>query len=276
MRPQSVKEVVDGLEQELGCPLFDRSKKGTTLTREGEALRPHASHLLSAADAAREAVRRARADADRSRTGVLRMLANYNQDYPQRDELVRAFTYAYPGIEVRSVPFILHEPDDIFEPLRGGVADVAVITEALAPQAPDLLFTRLRSLDMTHHCIAAKGHPLCRTAEERDLRVADLLAYPCAYLGVAPPKQLGEITFDLLLEFARYQMESFCLKGGVCVCGDAYSPDFKDLGRLALDVEPMAVGLALPPEPTRPAQLFLDFWWRRGRGSGGQCSRAAR
>lgn len=257
--PQSVKEVVDGLEQELGCPLFDRSKKGTTLTREGEALMPHASHLLSAADAAREAILRAHVGTDRSQVGVLRMLTNYNQDYPQRDELVRAFAYACPGIEVRSVPFILQEPDDLFEPLREGVADVAVINEALAPLAPDLLFTRLRSLDMTHHCVAAKGHPLCRTAEERDLRVADLLAYPCAYLGVAPPKQLDGITFDLLLEFDRYQMESFCLRGGVCVCCDAYEPFFRDLVSLSLDVEPMPVGLALSPKPAQVAQLFLDF-----------------
>src|SRR5215471_7475062 len=52
----SVSEAVRRLEEDLGVPLFARSRRGLELTEAGRALRPYAERVVADLEAARDSV----------------------------------------------------------------------------------------------------------------------------------------------------------------------------------------------------------------------------
>ncbi|WP_406387358.1 LysR family transcriptional regulator [Streptomyces sp. NBC_00887] len=86
------------LERQLGAPLFERDRQGVRLTPVGAALLPHASQVLAAWDAAREAVEVAKAG---QRTTLLVGMSTS----PGRSGLLPAirsrFTGAHPDVTVK-------------------------------------------------------------------------------------------------------------------------------------------------------------------------------
>ncbi|MEV6409578.1 LysR family transcriptional regulator [Streptomyces bobili] len=86
------------LERQLGAPLFERDRQGVRLTPVGAALLPHASQVLAAWDAAREAVEVAKAG---QRTTLLVGMSTS----PGRSGLLPAirsrFTDAHPDVTVK-------------------------------------------------------------------------------------------------------------------------------------------------------------------------------
>jgi len=84
------------LEQELGVPLFIRSRQGTSLTPAGEALRDHARDILTGVDRARRAVARIGGQPNALRIGLSEGLAQ-----PRLSELFQCWHRKYPDMQLR-------------------------------------------------------------------------------------------------------------------------------------------------------------------------------
>jgi DNA-binding transcriptional LysR family regulator len=84
---------IQQLEAQLGFPLFVRSTRKVTLTREGEALLAHAVELSQAADRARDAVR----TLGRTHSSAIALGVNpYTFWLPARPRIIERFQGRYP------------------------------------------------------------------------------------------------------------------------------------------------------------------------------------
>lgn len=124
-----VSRLIAALEREAGGMLFDRTTRRVRLTPLGTRLRdgwrPAYGQLLATLDDVRTAARRPE--------GTLRIGFILTTGGPALTRLVRAFTAAYPGCDVR-----LRETSqpDLYEPLRQD--DIDVLISWLAVDEPDL------------------------------------------------------------------------------------------------------------------------------------------
>jgi DNA-binding transcriptional LysR family regulator len=91
-----VSSAIQGLERELGAPLFDRDRHSVALTNAGQALLPEARATLAAAQAARDAVGEARAGL-RGTLTVGTMLSTGDIDLPA---LLGRFHASHQGVAV--------------------------------------------------------------------------------------------------------------------------------------------------------------------------------
>jgi DNA-binding transcriptional LysR family regulator len=165
----SVSQQIRTLEAELGVTLFDRNRRGATLTAAGEALLPEARDLLARADRAASKTRatgvgqrgRLRLSLTRSLTGGL------------AGAIVDEYRARYPEVEVElSVGnTMLH-----VEQLHGGDIDVGFVRPPL--EDPALEELSLGREPMV--CVLPKGHSLTKRKMVRreDLREEPLVWWP--------------------------------------------------------------------------------------------------
>jgi DNA-binding transcriptional LysR family regulator len=165
----SVSQQIRTLEAELGVALFDRNRRGATLTAAGEALLPEARDLLARADRAASKTRatgigqrgRLRLSLTRSLTGGL------------AGAIVDEYRARYPEVEVElSVGnTMLH-----VEQLHGGDIDVGFVRPPL--EDPALEELSLGREPMV--CVLPKGHSLTkrRMVRREDLRDEPLVWWP--------------------------------------------------------------------------------------------------
>jgi DNA-binding transcriptional LysR family regulator len=165
----SVSQQIRTLEAELGVTLFDRNRRGATLTAAGEALLPEARDLLARADRAASKTRatgigqrgRLRLSLTRSLTGGL------------AGTIVDEYRARYPEVEVElSVGnTMLH-----VEQLHGGDIDVGFVRPPL--EDPGLEELSLGREPMV--CVLPKGHSLTKRKMVRreDLREEPLVWWP--------------------------------------------------------------------------------------------------
>jgi DNA-binding transcriptional LysR family regulator len=165
----SVSQQIRTLEAELGVTLFDRNRRGATLTAAGEALLPEARDLLARADRAASKTRatgigqrgRLRLSLTRSLTGGL------------AGAIVDEYRARYPEVEVElSVGnTMLH-----VEQLHGGDIDVGFVRPPL--EDPGLEELSLGREPMV--CVLPKGHSLTKRKMVRreDLREEPLVWWP--------------------------------------------------------------------------------------------------
>jgi DNA-binding transcriptional LysR family regulator len=165
----SVSQQIRTLEAELGVALFDRNRRGATLTAAGEALLPEARDLLARADRAASKTRatgigqrgRLRLSLTRSLTGGL------------AGAIVDEYRARYPEVEVElSVGNTrLH-----VEQLHGGDIDVGFVRPPL--EDPALEELSLGREPMV--CVLPKGHSLTKRKMVRreDLRDEPLVWWP--------------------------------------------------------------------------------------------------
>jgi DNA-binding transcriptional LysR family regulator len=91
---QSLSQQIRALEAQFGVPLFERSSRGVELTDVGSVLLREARPLLTQAERAVRAVRRAAGgEPDELRAGFLSSVANYVMP-----PVVRAFRSRYPDV----------------------------------------------------------------------------------------------------------------------------------------------------------------------------------
>lgn len=122
-QPPLSKQIQD-LEQELGYPLFDRSRRPIELTAAGQALLEHARSILESLEIAVRETRRAGAGhSGRVAIGYPQSLA-----YSGLTGLLRAFRERSPdvAIEVRELP-----PADQVEALKRGDLDIGFVRAPL-------------------------------------------------------------------------------------------------------------------------------------------------
>ena len=115
----AVSQHVARLEQEVGCPLFERSSRRVRPTAAGEVFLRHVEALITRIDDARREL----AALSRSDCGLLRLAVFPGAAATFVPAVVGAFRAAYPGVRVS-----LHEaePPASLERLLAGDADLAV------------------------------------------------------------------------------------------------------------------------------------------------------
>ena len=148
----AVSSAIQGLERELGAPLFDRDRHRVALTDAGQALLPEARATLAAAQAARDAVAQAQAGL-RGTLTVGTMVSIGTVDVAG---LLGRFHTTHPGVAVH----LRHAPAGsagLAALVIAGELDLALV--ALPGQAP----AGLRLQPLTEEpliLIAARDHPL--------------------------------------------------------------------------------------------------------------------
>ncbi len=169
MAQPSVSQQIRRLEAELGVRLFDRSRRGATLTPAGAALLVEARELLSRADEA-VAVTRATASGHRGR---LRLSLTRSLTGGVAGAIVDAYRARYPEVDLDLTlgTTMLH-----VEQLLSGDIDVAFVRPPL--EVPALEELPLGREPMV--CVLPSGHALTRrtTVRARDLHGEPLVWWP--------------------------------------------------------------------------------------------------
>ncbi|XLZ70017.1 LysR family transcriptional regulator [Massilia sp. SR12] len=96
MTQPPLSQTIMALEQLLGAPLFERNRRGVTLTAAGAALLPEAQRLLQQAAGLPELVQRAATGA----SGRLSLAFVSSADYSVLPPSLRAYRAEYPQVEI--------------------------------------------------------------------------------------------------------------------------------------------------------------------------------
>jgi DNA-binding transcriptional LysR family regulator len=178
------------LERELGAVLFDRSKRGATLTVAGSAALEHARSTLASAGAVAQAVGEV-TDLIRGRLAVGMVVGC---TVVPLFEALASFRRAHPGV---TISLLEDNSDRLIDGVRSAALDLALI--GVAGELPAGLNGRTIIRERLV-AVVPPDHPL---AHRRPVDLADIVAYPiicmptgtglrtafdegCAALGLRP------------------------------------------------------------------------------------------
>jgi LysR family positive regulator for ilvC len=135
LSPSALSRVVQRLEHELGCRLFERTNRAVRLTAQGRHLQSQAEEVLERM----EQMQRGLADEAQALSGTISLYCSVTASYSVLAELLPAFRRRYPGVEIT-----LHTGDE-----ASAVRRVAQSREDIAVAArPDRLGSELRFLEL--------------------------------------------------------------------------------------------------------------------------------
>jgi DNA-binding transcriptional LysR family regulator len=247
------------LETRLGAALFERSKRGMSLTRSGEALAAAVPAVLDAWDAARRAVRAAEAETSKAlRISFLASAAN-----EKTQPIIAAFRERRPDwrVELRQASW-----GDPTAGLVSGEVDAGFMRQPFPRQdefEAAVLLTEPRCVAM------AAGHPLARRGS---LRFEDLLDEPF----VAAPGAAGafrdhwiaadarggrEVKVGAVTEHPDDWLTAIANGDGIALAPASAARYYArpDIAYREVDgVEPSTVALVWPKE-TKPSGPLADF-----------------
>jgi LysR family positive regulator for ilvC len=135
MSPSALTRAIQRLEDELGQPLFQRSKRRVMLTRAGEIFRDHARAQLAAHARLVEAL----ATETQTPTGELRIACTVTACHSVLPKLLARCRDRYPGIHLQ---LSTSDAARCLQALEGDEVDLAVVPEPDRPAA-ELRFVRL-------------------------------------------------------------------------------------------------------------------------------------
>ena len=164
----SVSQQVRTLEAELGVKLFDRNRRGATLTAAGEVFLEEAYELLARAD---DAVAAARA-ADAGSRGRLRLSLTRSLTGGIAGAIVDAYRERYPGVRLE---LDVGNTMQHVAQLHSGAIDVGFVRPPLEDDRLDELVLGREPLV----CVLPKGHRLARRGGP--LRPEDLVGEPLVW-----------------------------------------------------------------------------------------------
>lgn len=166
----NVTRTIRLLEQELGCALFLRSRRGVTLTPEGELLLRHVAPAVEHLEAAQRELTLEQ----ELRQGFVSIGASEAALRCLLLPVLKSFRQRYPGIRVRVSN---HSTPQALRSLEEGLVDLAVVTTPLDLPA-GMEQTPLRQI---------REVPICAGSYAAALRgpvtLADLSRYPLISLG---------------------------------------------------------------------------------------------
>jgi DNA-binding transcriptional LysR family regulator len=165
--PSAVSQQVAGLEKQAGLPLLERVGRGIRPTAAGRLLTEHAARLaeqLAEAESALTALRNGCA-------GTLRVRYFATAGAALVPPAVATFKAERSGVEL---DLKLTEPNDPFEELVAGRADVAITVLLPDGQAPEGVVARHLLAD-PFYAVLPRGHALAR---KRVLDLAELADEP--------------------------------------------------------------------------------------------------
>jgi DNA-binding transcriptional LysR family regulator len=116
----SVSEAVRRLEEDLGVPLFARSRRGLELTEAGRALRPYAERVVADLEAARDSVSEVR----ELRGGIAAFGTFGTAAHYLVTDLVAGFRRRYPAVRVRVVG---QNSSEVADAVRDGTLEAGLI-----------------------------------------------------------------------------------------------------------------------------------------------------
>lgn len=135
LSPSALSRVVQRLEHELGCRLFERNSREVRLTAQGRLLQSQAEELLERV----EQLQRGLSGSAQELTGTLSLYCSVTASYSVLAELLPAFRRRYPGVEMK-----LHTGDE-----ASAIRRVAQSREDIAVAArPDRLSADLQFLEL--------------------------------------------------------------------------------------------------------------------------------
>ena len=141
MSPSAVTRAIQRLEEDLGQPLFQRSKRSVTLTRAGEIFRDHARGQVAALARLQEAL----ATEAQTPTGELRIACTVTACHSVLPKLLARCRERYPGIHLQ---LSTSDAARCLQALEADEVDLAVVPEPDDPPA-ELRFVRLAHTDLS-------------------------------------------------------------------------------------------------------------------------------
>lgn len=178
MTQPALSRSVQGLEEEVGTRLFERSKRGVTLTDEGRLLIRRAREVVQSAD---ELVR----EVGSRRVPGAGQVTLGTGPFPGEvivPPAVSRFVAAYPLVRVR---VLVRDWDELLHRLRMRELDLFVAEISTLEGERDLDIEPLSAHSL--HLVARRGHPLMRRAA---VRTEHIFAYPVVALSRIPPRVL--------------------------------------------------------------------------------------
>lgn len=259
----TVSAQIQGLERDLGVPLFDRLPRTVALTAAGRALLPHAERLLELSVEARAATLDAVTNPGEL-VGTLTVSAPESLLTYRLPAVLSRFRAAHPGvaIELRPSP-IGRFRGETRRALASGVADLAFVLDT--PLQLDGFGTELLVRESIS-VIAAPGH---RLASVRETVPSDLdgetLLLPeapdsgCAYRGQFE-RQLADahVTTEGALEFASIETVKQCVVAGM---GISVVPG------VAIEAD-VAAGRLVRLAWREPFEVYTQLVWNARRSVG--------
>jgi LysR family positive regulator for ilvC len=156
MSPSALTRAIQRLEDELGQPLFQRSKRHVSLTRAGEIFRDHARAQVAAHARLVEAL----ATETQAPTGELRIACPVTACHSVLPTLLARCRERYPGIHMQ---LSTSDAARCMQALENDEVDFAVVPEPdHAP--PELRFVRLAHTELAFIAPASEGE-LARQAQ---------------------------------------------------------------------------------------------------------------
>jgi LysR family positive regulator for ilvC len=140
MSPSALTRSIQRLEEELGQPLFQRSKRRVALTRAGEIFRDHARAQVAAHARLLEAL----ATETVAPTGELRIACTVTACHSVLPRLLARCREQYPGIHLQ---LSTSDAARCMQGLENDEVDFAVVPEPDRP-APELQFVRLAHTEL--------------------------------------------------------------------------------------------------------------------------------
>jgi LysR family transcriptional regulator, positive regulator for ilvC len=140
MSPSALTRAIQRLEEELGQPLFQRSKRSVALTRAGEIFRDHARGQLAANARLLEAL----ATETLAPTGELRIACTVTACHSVLPKLLARCRDRYPGIHLQ---LSTSDAARCMAALENDEVDLAVVPEPDRPAA-ELRFVRLAHTEL--------------------------------------------------------------------------------------------------------------------------------
>lgn len=141
MSPSALTRCIQRIEEELGQPVFLRTKRSVALTRAGEIFRDYARAQLAAEARLKEALASEKA----TPTGELSIACTVTACHSVLPKLLARYRTRYPGIHLR---LSTSDATRCIERLENDEVDVAVVPEP-DPPASTLSFVRLTRTDLT-------------------------------------------------------------------------------------------------------------------------------
>lgn len=152
------------IENELGTPLFTRTRNGMVLTPAGARLQQAADRVVVELQRAEKEIQR---DAD-DESGVLRVATQCYTCYHWLPPLLKKFSAEYPRVVVSIVPEYTHHA---LEGLEKGALDVAIVS---TPVADRRQFASSKLLEDELVAVLHPDHPLARRSYLRPVDFADI------------------------------------------------------------------------------------------------------
>lgn len=151
MTPSAISHAIASLEKELGFSLFIRSKNGTVLTSNGEALYPHVLEVLNSNEYLLQSV----AQLKGLKTGTIKVGCFNSVCTAWMPAIMNAFRKEYPEIIVNVYQGTYA---DVEEWLKNGTIDVGFLSETCAK---DFFYTPLYKDQLL--CLTPKNFPVANS-----------------------------------------------------------------------------------------------------------------